>query len=172
MFLWLKVGGLLGLRSMNPAEFRWSYVVVAALGGALLGFVAQAVWGSIGRVVLGRLEAATTPARMRLAWGASALPQVFALLVLFPLDVLISGRSLFTGERVTATFPALWAALSVALSLSLAAWSGYLFWRGLQVASGATPSHASIAMAAAAGCLVIVAASFLVAAVGLAGTGS
>lgn len=172
MFLWLKVGGLLGLRSMAPSDFRWSYVVVAAVGGALLGFVAQAVWGSIGRVVLGRLDAPTTPARMRIAWGASALPQVFALLVLFPLDVAITGRSLFTGERVTATFPAIWAALSVALSVSLAAWSAYLFWRGLQVGSGASPSHTSIAMGAALGCLVVVVVAFLVAAVGLAGSGS
>ena len=172
MFLWLKVGGLLGLRSMAPSEFKWSYVVVAGLGGALLGFVAQTVWGSIGRVVLGRLDAPTTPARMRLAWGAAALPQVFALLLLIPLDIAITGRSLFTGESVTETFPAIWAALSVALSVSLAAWSGYLFWRGIQVASGAPASHTSVAMAAAAGCLVVVVAAFLVAVVGLAGSGA
>jgi hypothetical protein len=170
MFLWLKVGGLLGLRSMAPADFRWTYVIVAGFGGAMLAFFAQSVWGSIGRIVLGRLDAPTTPARMRIAWGASALPQVFALIVLFPLDVAITGRMLFTGERITATFPAVWAALSVALSVSLAAWSVYLFWRGVQTASGATPAHTSIAVLAAAGCLVVVVAAFLVAAVGLAGT--
>jgi hypothetical protein len=170
MFLWLKLGGLLNLRSMAPADFRWSYVFVAAFGGALLGLIAQIVWGSIGRIVLGRMEAPTTPARMRLSWGASALPQVFALLVLFPLDVLITGRALFTGERISASFPAVWAALSVAISVSLAAWSGYLFWRGVQTGSGATAAHTGIALLAAAGCLVVVVAAFLVAAVGLAGT--
>jgi hypothetical protein len=172
MFLWLKLGGLLGLRSMAPADFKWSYVIVAGLGGALLGLVAQSVWGSIGRVVLGRLDAPTTPARMRLSWGASALPQVFALLLLFPLDIAIAGRRLFTGERITATFPAIWAALSVALSVSLAAWSVYLFWRGVQTGSGASNSHSAIAVLAAAGCLVIVVAAFVVVAAGLAGTGS
>jgi hypothetical protein len=172
MFLWLKLGGLLGLRSMAPADFQWSYVIVAAFGGALIGLIAQAVWGSIGRVVFGRMDAPTTPARMRLSWGASALPQVFALLILFPLDVAITGRGLFTGERITATFPAIWAALSVALSVSLAAWSVYLFWRGVQTGSGASNSHAAIGVLAAAGCLALVVAAFLVTAVGLAGSGS
>ena len=172
MFLWLKLGGLLGLRGMAPADFRWSYVIVAAIGGALVGLIAQAVWGSIGRIVLGRLETPTTPARMRLAWGASALPQVFALLVLFPLDVIITGRRLFTGERISAAFPAVWAALSVALSVSLAAWSVYLFWRGVQTGSGASNSNSALAVLAAAGCLVVVVAAFLVAAGGLAGAGS
>jgi hypothetical protein len=172
MFLWLKLGGLLNLRSMAPADFRWSYVIVAAIGGALLGLIAQVVWGAVGRILFARFDAPVTPARMRLSWGASALPQAFALLILFPLDVAITGRGLFTGERISASFPAIWAALSVALSVSLAAWSGFLFWRGVQTASGASTTHAAIAVAAAAGCLVLVVAGFLLAAVGLAGAGS
>ena len=172
MFLWLKVGGLVNLRSMAPADFQWSYVIVAAFAGALLGFIAQVVWGSVGRIVLGRLGAPTTPARMRISWGASALPQVFALFVLFPLDVLLTGRGLFTGERLDDALPSVWAALSVALSVSLAAWSGYLFWRGVQTGSGADNSQTALAVLAAAGCLVVVVVAFVIAAAGLSGTGA
>ncbi|HEY7875983.1 MAG TPA: hypothetical protein VIG64_12770, partial [Actinomycetota bacterium] len=145
MMLWLKLGGLLGLRGIAPADFRWSYVVVAALGAAVLGALAQCVWGPVGRIALGRLGASTTAPRMRLAWGAAALPQVFALVILFPLDVMITGRRLFTAERITDTFPAIWGALSVAISVSLAAWSAYLFFRGVQTGSGASTSNVAIA---------------------------
>jgi hypothetical protein len=172
MLLWLKLGGMLNLRGIAPADFRWSYVIAAALGAAILGILAQCVWGPVGRVVLGRLDARTTAPRMRLAWGASALPQVFAVLILFPLDVMMTGRQMFTAERITDTFPAIWAALSVALSVSLAAWSGYLFWRGVETGSGASRPNVAIAIAAAAGCLVLVVGGFLVGVLSLSGASS
>jgi hypothetical protein len=172
MLLWLKLGGLLNLRGVSEQDFSWSYVVVAVLGAAALGVLAQSVWGPIGRTVLAKLGAATTAPRMRLAWGVSALPQVFALIVLLPLDVAITGRRLFTAEAIDATFPAIWGALSVALSVSLAAWSGFLFFRGIQTGSGAEPSHVAVGILAAAGCLALVVGGFLLGVMSLAGASS
>jgi hypothetical protein len=82
---------------------------------------------------------------------------------------LIVGRNLFTSERISDAVPALWAAISVALSVSIAAWSLYLFYRGIRAASGAPPGRAIAGMAVAIGCLVLVVGGFLLGAVALAG---
>lgn len=169
MLLWLKLGGLLNLRSVGAGDFKWSYVVVAVAGAALLSVIAQYVWGPIGRVALAPFDAPTSPLRLRLVWGAAALPQVLGLLVLLPLDLLIVGRELFTSERIADTLPAAWAAISVALSVSLAAWSLFLFYKGVRAASGAGPWKAAGGVAAAVGCLIVVVGGFLVGAVALSG---
>jgi hypothetical protein len=169
MLLWLKLGGLLDLRSVAAADFKWSYVVVAMIAAALLALVAQYVWGAIGRVVLGRLGARPDSSRLRFVWGASALPQVFGIVILLPLDVLIVGRNLFTSERIVDTLPAMWAALSVAFSVSIAAWSIYLFFKGVQAAAGTPASKTIVAVLGALGCLVLVVGGFLAGALALAG---
>jgi hypothetical protein len=169
MLLWLKLGGLLDLRSVSSRDFKWSYVVVAIVGAGILVLIAQYVWGSIGRVVLKRLEAPADSSQLRFAWGAAALPQVLGLVVLFPLDILIVGRNLFTSERIVDTLPALWAALSVAFSVSLAAWSLYLFFKAIRTAAGASSQQALVALLSAFGCFVLVVGGFLLGAVALAG---
>ena len=169
MLLWLTLGGLLDLRSVAAADFKWSYVVVAVVGAALLAVIAQYVWGPIGRIALSPFDAPTSSSRLRLVWGASALPQVLGLVVLLPLDLAIVGRELFTSERIVDTLPAAWAALSVALSVSLAAWSLFLFYKGVRAASGAGPWKALAGMGAAFGCLLFVTGGFLIGAVVLSG---
>ena len=169
MLLWLKLGGLLNLRSVAASDFAWSYVIVAMVGAALLMVIAQYVWGPLGRLSLARMGAGADPAKLRFVWGVSALPQMFGLVILLPLDVLLVGRRLFTSERIIDTLPALWAALSVALSVSLAVWSAYLFYRGVRAASAARASKAIVAMLVACGCLALVTAGFLFGALALAG---
>jgi hypothetical protein len=169
MLLWLKLGGLLNLRSVAAADFAWSYVIVAIVGAAVIALIAQYVWGPVGRLSLRRMGASAEPSKLRFAWGAAALPQLFGLVVLLPLDVLIVGRKLFTSEQIPDTLPALWAALSVAFSVSIGAWSAYLFYRGVRAASGAPASKGVLAMAIAVGCLVLVAGGFLLGATALAG---
>ena len=169
MLLWLKLGGLLNLRSVSSADFRWSYVVVAVIAAGFLAFIAQYVWGSIGRAVLKRIGSTADSSKLRFAWGGAALPQVFGLFVLLPLDLLLVGRELFTSERIVDTLPALWAALSVAFSVSLAAWSVFLFYKGIKAATAAPSSRAVVALLVAFGCLVLVVGGFLLGAVALAG---
>src|SRR5687767_15699279 len=71
MLLWLKLGSLLGVRDVARVEFEWSYLVVAAIGGALLAVIAQFVWGAVGRVAV-RALGGDTPARdLRVGWCAS-----------------------------------------------------------------------------------------------------
>ena len=169
MLLWLKLGGLLDLRRIAAADFRWSYVIVAMAAAAFMAFVAQYVWGPLGAVSLRRMGSGAEASKLRFVWGASAVPQLLGLVVLLPLDVLFVGRKLFTSERIADTLPALWAALSVALSVSLAAWSAYIFFRGIKAASAAPASKALVAMLVALGCLVLVTGGFLLGASALAG---
>lgn len=145
MVLWLKVGGLLGLREVAAADFRWSYLAVAAVAGALLALVTQLIWGYLGAAA-GRAFGAHSPARdLRVAWGASAFPQVIALLVFLPLDLVIVGPETFTSERLADPLATGWAALSIALSASLAVWSIFIFVRGVEVATS-TPIGKAIAI--------------------------
>jgi hypothetical protein len=159
MLLWLKLGSLLGTREISAADFRWSYLVAATIGGALIAVVAQALWG-LGAAASFRLGGRPTRARdLRLVWGASAFPQVLALLLLLPLDVLIVGPETFMSTRLTDPLATGWAAISIALAVSLAVWSTYLFARGIQVVmgSGWAVSAAGILLASATVALVVVA---------------
>lgn len=138
MALWLKLGSLVGLREVAASDFKWSYLAVAAVAGALLALVTQLIWGYIGATVV-RAFGANSPARdLRVAWGASAFPQVIALLVLIPLDLVIVGTDTFTSERLDDSLATGWAALSIALSASLAVWSIFIFVRGVEVATSTT----------------------------------
>lgn len=135
MLLWLKIGSLLGMRDVARSQFQWSYLVVAAVAGALLGLAAQLVWGYVGAAIV-RAAGGHTPARdLRVAWGASDLPHVIGLALLLPLDLIIVGSDTFTSEKLADSLATGWAALSIALSLSLAVWSLLIFVRGVEVAA-------------------------------------
>ena len=158
MLLWLKLGSLVGVRDVAEVEFRWSYLAVAAVAGALLAVIAQLAWGALGSLVL-RVFGAPSPARdLRVVWGASAGPQIFGLALLLPLDLLIVGTDSFTSERLGDSLATGWAAMSIALSFSLAVWSLFIFVRGVEVA-------ASISLVKALG-MTLVGIAVLVAIVG------
>lgn len=135
MLLWLKLGSLLGVRDVAAVEFRWSYLVVAAVAGAGLALIAQLVWGYLG-AASARVAGGHPPARdLRVVWGASAFPQILGLALLLPLDLIIVGTDTFTSERLGDSLATGWAALSIALSFSLAVWSLFIFVRGVEVAA-------------------------------------
>lgn len=135
MLLWLKLGSLLGVRDVAQVEFKWSYLVVAAVAGALLGLIAQLIWGYVGAAAA-RAFGGRTPARdLRVVWGASDFPQVIGLAVLLPLDLLIVGSDTFTSEKLSDSLATGWAAISIAFSLSLGAWTLFIFVRGVEVAT-------------------------------------
>ena len=136
MLLWLKISGMLGWREAAHADFQWGYVVFFLFIGVLLGFLSQALWSVLGRKVFGAFGVTTRSRDLRLVWGTAAFPQVGLLFVLLPLDLFIIGTNVFSTDRLTDTVEMAWGAISIAIALSLAIWSAYLFVRGVQALSG------------------------------------
>jgi hypothetical protein len=141
MLLTVKVGGLIAFREVSSAEFRWSYLLMAVLIGGLVGGVAQRLWGIAAPRVVEGLRGSTSPWQMRLVWGASAFPQIAALIVLLPLDLALVGSKSFTTDRLVQSYETVWAALSISLSIALVVWSMYLFVRGIETATGLSMSR-------------------------------
>ncbi len=158
MLLWLKIGTLVGIRRISVADFRWSFVVATLVGGAVLALIAQWLWGVVGRAVARDAGSAVR----RFVWGAAATPQVLAVIVLLPLDLLLVGRDTFTATKLTDPLETGWAAMSIALSVSVALWSGYLFYRGIQVAGDlrGAAAAAGVTLGLACAATVIVAVGF------------
>ena len=135
--LWLKVGALMGVREVCSATYLTGYIVAAGVLGALFALLAQSLWGFIGPRSIALLRGdASRPYEMRLIWGASAFPQVFALVLLLPLDLLIVGRDTFTTAELVDPVSTAWAAFSIAIGFSALIWCLYLLVRGVQVSSG------------------------------------
>jgi hypothetical protein len=159
--LWLRLASLLGLRD-TPCDFRWSYLVGAAVLGALLSLAGQALWGLIGARTAASLHAEASGRDLRIAWGVALFVQVVALVFLLPLDLLIVGPETFTTERLGDSVSTAWAALSIAVGVSLAAWSLWLFVRGNQAATGLGLGRAIAATVVAIVALVAVLGIFVV----------
>jgi hypothetical protein len=133
MSLWLKVAGMTGVRNVSAAEVRWHYMLGALVGGGLLGILGQNAWAAFAR--LAAKERVRPPARdLRMVWGAAALPQVIGLVVLLPLDLTIVGMQTYATDKLADPVSTMWAAMSIAIAVSLAVWSLILFVRGTQIA--------------------------------------
>lgn len=156
MLLWLKLGGALGWRRVAPSDYSWTYLAAALVIGGLLGLLAQAVWALAGPYLTRALGGQTRASDLRLVWGGSSLPQVFAVILLLPLDLSIAGPATFTSARFADPVAAAWASLSVALAVALALWSLYLFFRGTQVATGLSWARVGLMGLLAALCLTAV----------------
>lgn len=169
MLLWLKLGALLGIRDVARVEFEWSYLVVAATAGGLLALIAQFVWGVVGRTIVGAFGGDTPARDLRVVWGASDFPQVIGLMLLLPLDLIIVGTDTFTSEKLGDSLATGWAALSIALSLSLACWTIFIFVRGVQVAGSLSALKAIVATVVGLSVLVVVAAAAVAGAAALGG---
>ena len=156
MLLWLKVRALVGFRVLAPSEFRWGYFVAGLVMAAVVAVVAQTVWSFVAPRVGG--PDAGSPRSFRAVWALSAFPQVAALLVLLPLDLLLVGREAFTASNSGDSVALAWMALSTALSVSLAAWSAFVFAKGTHAASRATAGRtASVIVSSLATAFAVVA---------------
>jgi hypothetical protein len=82
---WLKIGGLLGGRDVDPGQFGYAELVFALVTGAVLAMLGQAVFGVVAPTVGRALGGTISRREARIVWGASAFPQVFTVLVLLPL---------------------------------------------------------------------------------------
>jgi hypothetical protein len=148
MALWLKLSALGEARSVPAGSVDSGLVVAALLLGAVLSVAGQAAWGVLGPRVARRLGGAAHGRGLRLAWGAAALPQA-GVLVLLPLDLLLVGPGAYATDPLVDPVARAWAALSIALSVSAALWSLWLFLRGVQIAAGTRMRRAAaIALAA------------------------
>ena len=157
MSLWLKIGALGGFREVCSDDYVAAFIAVALVFGALLGLLAQSLWAAIGRPLLRSMRSEeTSRGSLRLVWGASAFPQVLVLVLLLPLDLLIVGTETYTSGSLEDPLATAWAAFSIAIGISLAVWSLYLFVRGIEVAGRISFWKAASAAAAAALCLVLV----------------
>ncbi|MGH2751259.1 MAG: hypothetical protein ACRDK3_10380 [Actinomycetota bacterium] len=163
MILWLKVGGLLGGREVDPSEFGGTELVFALVTGAVLALLGQGVWGVAAPAIARALKGSVSGRDARIVWGASAFPQVLTLLVLLPLDLLIVGPEVFATTRPGDSVATGWAAISVSLCALMAGWSLTLFVLGMRRVAKLELLRALGSMAAAAACLslVIVAGSLI-----------
>jgi hypothetical protein len=132
MLLWLKIGGLAGLRDAPVGSFRLAYLALALALGAILGVCGGFLWSTLATGAAG-VEKESLKRDMRIAWGAAALPQVAAVIILLPLDLAIAGRAAFATDPLGDPVSTAWAAFSIALSGALAAWNVYLLARGTRV---------------------------------------
>lgn len=135
MLLWLKVRALVGFRALAPSDFHWGYFVTSLVFAALVAVLAQVAWSFVAPRAGG--PDAGSPRSFRAVWALSAFPQLPALLLLLPLDVLLVGEKAFTVTDGGDTVALAWMALSTAVAVSLAAWSLYVFVRGTHVATRA-----------------------------------
>ena len=151
--LWLKVGALVGLREVCSDRYIGLLIAGALVAGAILALLAQALWGFVGARAVDAMQGAVSRRDLRLVWGASALPQVFVLVLLLPLDLLVVGTDTFTTSSLDDSVSTGWAAFSIALGISAAIWSLFLFVRGVEVAGGLSLKRALVGTVVAIACL-------------------
>lgn len=165
MLLWLKVRALVGFRVLAPSEFRWGYFVTGLVMAAVVAVVAQTVWSFVAPRIGG--PDSGSPRSFRAVWSLSAFPQVGALLVLLPLDLLIVGREAFTASDGGDSVALAWMALSTALSLSLGVWSAFVFAKGTHAATRATTGRTASVVVSSLVTALVVAAVLVVALFGI-----
>ncbi len=169
MLLWLKVGGLLEIRAAGRADFRPGYLVAAVVTGAVLGLLAQSLWAAVGRALASRMGGSAERSDLRMVWGAASFPLVIGSLILLPLDLLLAGPAVFTADRPTDQVATAWAAVSIALGVSIAVWWGYLVFKGVQVVGSLAGGKAIWLAVAIIGCAAVVVGAFWTAGRALAG---
>lgn len=152
--LWLKVGAMAGWREVCTDRFVALNIAATFLLGAILGLAAQGIWGLVGPSAIRGLRGETNGRSLRLVWGASEFPQVAALVLLLPLDLLIIGTDAYTTASLEDPLSTAWAAFSIAIGISLTVWSLFLFIRGVEVAGGVGFWKAAAATGAALLCWV------------------
>ena len=152
----LKVRGLTGLRAAPLNEFRWGVFALALVVGAVTGVVGHLVFGVFGAPLVSRFGHRCEARDLRTIWAVAGFPVAIGFCVLVILDVLIGGREAYSSLEDDALITG-WAAGSLALGVSLAIWSLYLFAKGLGVAAGLGVPRRIMVMLVAAVCLVIAA---------------
>jgi hypothetical protein len=163
MIGWLKIGGLLGGRDVDPTQFGFAELIFALVTGAVLAMLGQAVFGVVASPVSRAFRGGLSGRDARIVWGAAAFPQAFTVLVLLPLDLIIVGPEIFATTKPGDSLATGWASVSIALGLLMTGWSISLFARGVPIVGHLNLLRAIGAVIVAAACLslVIVAGSLI-----------
>jgi hypothetical protein len=135
MGLWLKLTSLLKIFDRPISATEWSFVLGGLALGAILASIAYVAWTRLAPRAIDS-DRDVSRARLRVAWSFSDFPLALYAAVLLPLDLLIVGPEIFSTDRLDGTFAMVWSALSLALLVASAAWSVYLFVRGVEAAVG------------------------------------
>ena len=154
MLLWLKLRALVGFRALSPSDFSWSYFVTSLVFAALVAVLAQIAWSFLAPTAGG--PDSGSPRSFRAVWALSAFPQVPALLVLAPIDLLLVGEQAFTASDTGDSVALAWLALSTAGAVSLGVWSAYVFAKGTHAATRATPLRTAGVVAASFACAAVI----------------
>lgn len=156
MLLWLRLGGLIGLRRVDPSQFRWDVLGGAVALGIILSLGTQILVSLLGPAAARSLGGGARGRDLRIVWGASAFPQVLGL-ALLPLDLVIVGPESFTTARLSDSMATGWAAVSISIGAGLAAWSLVLFVRGLQVTTTTQGFRSALLVVGSLVCAALVA---------------
>ena len=135
MVLWLRLTSLLRIFDRPISATEWSFVLGGLVLGAILAAIAYVIWTRLAPRMIDS-DRGLSKDRLRVAWSFSDFPLALYVAVLLPLDLLIVGPEIFSTDRLDGTFAMIWSAMSLALLVALAAWSVYLFVRGVDAASG------------------------------------
>ncbi len=161
MVLWLKLSSLVGIRVVAAEDFRWDLFGAALIGGAIATSAGQVLWGVVGRAAARVLGGRAEMTDLRFVWGICAFPTVLVVALTLPLDLSIVGTEAFASERLGDPVSTAWAAFSVALAVSAAVWSLFLFGRGTEVVSGLSPVRAAAATVIAMSYLAVLVGGLL-----------
>jgi hypothetical protein len=52
LLLWLKLGGLAGLREASERSYRPVYLALAVVAGSVVGLIGQFLWGFVGGIFI------------------------------------------------------------------------------------------------------------------------
>jgi hypothetical protein len=126
LLLYFKVRSVFNIGNAEDIKFETGPFATLLVIGAVVALVAR--WFYSRAVPLVAKDGAAR--KLRVVWSGAAFPLLFLLLIVLPLDLLITGTGSFTrdwsGSGATA-----WAGASTALSLGLLLWSLTLFALGL-----------------------------------------
>ncbi len=159
MIAWLKIGGLLGGRDVDPGEFGLAELGLALFVGAVLALLGQGVWGVAAPWLARSLKGDLSARNARIVWGTAAWPQVLIVALLLPLDLVIVGPHIFATSRPGDSLATGWASISVAVCVLVAMWSLSLFVRGVQVVARLDLVRSIGAVVGAGACISLVTAA-------------
>lgn len=155
MLLFLKVRGLIGFEGVTAAEFRWGVFALALTVGAVVGVIAHFLFGALARPLVARSGKRCESRDLRTIWGVAVFPIALFFVLIVGLDIVIGGRDVYLASMDGDTLITGWAAGSLVLTVCAAAWSIYLFVRGLGVAGDMRPSRSFATILVALICLIV-----------------
>ncbi len=95
-----------------------------------------------------------------MVWGMASFPVATGFVLILLCDVLLAGEEAYTSDQTTSLATG-WTVASMVLATSLAAWSIYLFGKGMAIVSGLRHSRSAAVVVFAGICLAIAAVGIL-----------